>query len=264
MSPNSVDLRTAPLQVTGNWGGSLPQAAERVIGRMRRVCLEGLPLSSDRQPHQLRVEDHPSGPPAIWLHDEPADTAWIIVDIGSSAWCQLAYQFGHELGHVLCNSWGRDAQPKPPCQWLEESLVEAFSIRGLALLARSWEEDPPFPGDNAYGAAITDYRRHLIERYGGAGGAPPDGGLATWFRANRDELERQGGIGLEKGPAILHILAAYETETASVADLGALNRWPGRSGVPIADYLSRWQASCAEIKAPGVLPRRLCNLLDIG
>jgi hypothetical protein len=31
---------------------------------------------------------------ALWIHRE---TAWIIVDIGARDWCNLAYQFGHEL-----------------------------------------------------------------------------------------------------------------------------------------------------------------------
>src|SRR5262245_29647307 len=36
----------------------------------------------------------------------------------------LAYQFGHELGHVTANSWQPHAKPQPPSRWLEEALVE--------------------------------------------------------------------------------------------------------------------------------------------
>ena len=106
----------------------------------REACLSGVRLVSDRQPDRLVVDDHAEGHPAIWLHDDHTRTAWIIVDIGPNDWCKLAYQFGHELGHVLCNSWEASAKPRPPSQWFEESLVEAFSILGLGLLARSWQE----------------------------------------------------------------------------------------------------------------------------
>ncbi len=44
-----------------------------------------------------------------------------------------------------------------PCQWLEEALVEAFSIRGLGRLA----EKQTFAGDNAFGDAIADYRHKV-------------------------------------------------------------------------------------------------------
>ena len=90
--------------------------------------------------------------------------AWIIVDIGERAWSQLAYQFGHELGHVLANSWQPHAKPTSPCQWLEEAMVEAFSLRGLGRLAESWKQNPPFPDDHAFGNSITEYRENT-QRY---------------------------------------------------------------------------------------------------
>jgi hypothetical protein len=38
-----------------------------------------------------------------------------------------------------------------------------------------------------------------------------------------------------------------------VTDLGALNRWPERTGVPLEDYLHRWSASCGDLGASGRL-----------
>jgi hypothetical protein len=252
-------LLSAPLELGGDWGGSLPGSAQRVIARMRAACLAGIGLVSDRQPERLRVDDHSSGPPAVWLHDNPPRTAWVIVDIGARDWSKLAYQFGHELGHVLCNSWWRDARPSLPCQWLEESLVEAFSIRGLGLLAESWERDPPFAGDAAFGQAIRDYRGNLLRHYAADGT-----GIGTWFRANRSALEHMGGVNVGEGPAIVAVAAALEAEPAQVADLGTLNRWPGRTGVPLEAYFDRWAASCRDLGAPGSLPAWLRATLGLG
>ena len=171
--PTGVNLLSAPLDVHGDWGGSLPGAAAAVISRMREACLSGLRLLSDHQPDKLRVDDQASGPPHLWLHEENPTTAWIVVDIGTRAWSQLAYQFGHELGHVMCNSWMWKVETPPPSRWLEECLAEAFSMRGLARLAEGWERDPPFAGDAGYGHALRDYRRDLIEKYQKAGGPEP-------------------------------------------------------------------------------------------
>ena len=162
--PSSVTLLDAPLEIKGDWGMSLPSSAAAVISRMREVCLAGVRLLSDRQPSGIRVEDRMSGPPNIWLHNHPRRIAWIVVDIRGNFWSQLAYQFGHELGHVLANSWGPDSKPRPPCQWLEEDLVEAFSLRGLGKLADSWEERPVF-NDAPYANAIRQYRRDEIKNY---------------------------------------------------------------------------------------------------
>ena len=260
----STSILSAPIELEGSWGSSLPESALRVVTRMRDVCLAGVDLVSDRQPARIRIDDHSSGPPSIWLHDDPPQTAWIIVDIGGRAWCQLAYQFGHELGHVLCNSWERSARPQPPCQWLEESLVEAFSIRGLGLLATSWEQSPPFSGDNGYAAAIRQYRQNVIDKYAKAVDRNTYTDLGDWLRKARSTLEKPGvGLNPLEGPAILAILAELEGDTACVADMGALNRWPRRSAVAIEDYLNLWEASCSECRAAGRLPAALRTLFRL-
>ena len=261
-TPASVTLLSAPLQVTGDWGASPDAAARTVLLRMREDALAGVALLSDRQPQRLRVEDHSSGPPHIWLHDDEAETAWIVVDIGVRAWSQLAYQFGHELGHVLCNSWGKGAVLKPPTRWLEEAMVEAFSLRGLGRLAEHWQHDPPFPGDSAYGAAIGKYRQNAVDKYRNADGQPIDD-VAGWFRSHREALEAANGLGMVEGPGIVAILRELEGDIGCVADLGAVNRWPQRSTVPIEEYLRLWQTSCREIKAPGRLPPRLRQLFAL-
>jgi hypothetical protein len=232
----------------------------RVVSRVRDVSLSGFPLLSDRQPRAIRVESRSEDFPAIWLHDEDASLAWVLVVIGECDWCQLAYQFGHELGHLLCNSWDELAYPRPPCQWLEESLAEAFTIRGLDLLAASWERDPPFANDAEFASAIRRYRSDLIKKYEAR---TPDESCAAWFRKARAALDRQGGESSAVGPATLEILANLENNNETVADLGALNRWPGRSGVPLEDYLTLWEQSCAEIGALGELPNQLRRILGV-
>ena len=250
-----VMLLSAPLELTGDWGGSPPGDAAAVITRMRQVSLMGVRLLSDQQPERLRVDEHSSGPPAIWLHQDPPKTAWIIVDIGALDWCKLAYQFGHELGHVLSNSWGPLAKPAPPTQWLEEALVEAFSIRGLGLLADSWERNPPFPGDAGFAKSIRQYRANLIEKYRAE--APPGPDIAACFRTHcRDFTQGKGD------PMVLAVVGEMERDPLCVEDLGGLNRWPARSAVPVAEYLPLWDKSCAEIGASGHLPTWLRATLE--
>jgi hypothetical protein len=162
-----------------------------------------------------------------------------------------------ELGHVLCNSWRWGDDPKPPSQWLEEAVVEAFSIRGLALLAESWELNPPFPHDSAFAVAIRQYRANLLAKYHKA--AEID--FADWLRAGRPMSEN--GVPAPKGPAVAPILADLEQDKGCVEDMGALNRGSERTGLPIGQYLRRWQKSCQEINAPDLLPRRLRALITL-
>jgi hypothetical protein len=253
----SPTLLSAPLELAGNWGHMIPRSAKLVIERMRHACLDGIRLVSDQQPASLRVEQHSSGPPAVWLHDDESTVAWITVDIGERAWIQLAYQFGHELGHVLANSWQRWAEPKTPCQWLEEAMVEALSLFGLKRLAESWRENPPFPGDHEFSVAIASYLQIIIERYTQL--ATEQGLLrspAEWFATNRQDIE-VGGLNPFAQAASVAIVAEYERNPGGVEALGTLNRWPDRAGLPIEDYFNRWEASCDELHATRILPTRL-------
>ena len=237
------------------------RSAEILIDRMRHACLDKIRTVSDRQPTQIRIDRRTSGWPAIWLHSDSSGMAWILVNTGESAWMQLAYQFGHELGHVMANSWQRHAQPKPPTQWLEEALVEAFSIRGLGRLAESWRRDPPFYVDNRFGDGIAAYRDNIIQRYTTL--AAEQGLMldpAGWFKNHRAEIEVAGLSPFAKAASLI-ILAEYEQAPDCVEALGALNRWPGRTGVPIEEYLRQWQASCEELQATTRLPTRLREIL---
>jgi len=256
-----TSLLSAPMELAGVWGASPPEAVSRVLSRARHACLSGLTLRSDRQPDKIRIDNHADGPPAIWLHDDPRNTAWIIVDVGPLDWSKLAYQFGHELGHVLCNSWDRLAKPRLPTQWLEEAMVEAFSIRGLGRLAAGWERNPPFAGDAGFSASLRQYRGNIIENCAKATEIAPGADIDSWFRAYRTRLER--GRSEPVGAAVLGILTLLESDAACVEDLGALNRWPSRSGVPIEDYLVSWEQSCAEIGTSGLLPVRLRSLFHL-
>ena len=145
----------------------------------------------------------------------------------------------------------------PPTQWLEEAMVEAFTVRGLGLLASSWEENPPFAGDQAFAAKIREHRAYRLQMYNKEG----EQDIAPWFRAHRSELE--SGRPADKDLAVLKILPILENDRACVEDLGAINRWPARTRVPIEEYLNEWERSCTEIGAPRVLPGRLRQLFEV-
>ena len=85
----AATLLSAPIELAGDWGRMMPRSADQVVERMRAACLDGSAFP-DRQPTRLRIDEHASGSPAVWLHPDGSSMAWIIVDIGVQAWAQLS------------------------------------------------------------------------------------------------------------------------------------------------------------------------------
>jgi hypothetical protein len=111
--------------------------------------------------------------------------------------------------------------------------------------------------------AIADYRQNIFQRYSALAdqqGLARD--PATWFADHRSDIEKPGLNAFARAASV-NILAIYERIPSCIEALGALNRWPGRAGVPIDDYLGQWEASCRELEASTVLPIRLREMLGI-
>jgi hypothetical protein len=75
----SPTLLTAPIELAGDWGHMPPRAANQVIERIRHACLDGIRLLSDCHQTILRVDEHTSGPPAVWLHPDDSSMAWMML-----------------------------------------------------------------------------------------------------------------------------------------------------------------------------------------
>ncbi|PPQ25919.1 hypothetical protein [Rhodopila globiformis] len=261
--PASVTLATCPLDLRGDWHGPADSAAG-VIARVRQVGLAGLTLRSPAQPDGIIVQNKHGGYPSIWLHEQPAGEAWIMLNMTApGAWCQLAYQLSHELGHCLANSWKVTAAPKPPSQWLEESLAEAFALRTLGLLAESWQADPVFAGQAGYANAIRDYRQAIVSRYRQDARSAGATDLLRWFDKERGTFIHVTGLdGIAQG-VVPSILGLIEPEPVLIEEYQGMNLWPERTALPVREYLGRWRESCRAIGMPGRLPLVIADLLGL-
>jgi hypothetical protein len=85
----------------------------------------------------------------------------------------------------------------------------------------------------------------------------------AWF-ANHQKKSEVHNRNLFAQAVSLTILAEYEQAPDCTEAPGALNRWPGRAGLPIEEYFRQWEASCVELQANPQLPRRLLEIWRIG
>lgn len=258
-----ANLATIDITVAGHWGQMAPQHdALPILKRMRTAALAKVRLLSDGQPPSLVVEGDPHNPdlPLVDVRPRGDGAAWIWLRVDGPFYAQLCYQFGHELGHVLCNRWGggQANMPAPPSQWIEEVLVEAFGLYGLRALVPLWQEMPPQPYMERYHEHLMDYVEEVLRQCRSLRqqrGLPEN--FSSWYTTLAKELEEATKL---PGAPQIFVPQVYDTfvnEPDLREDLGALNRWPERSSVPIKQYVELWKQSCRQIGTVGRLPNIL-------
>lgn len=78
----------------------------------------------------------------------------IILNADIKYWCQVAYQYCHELCHY-CILGHTDQKFK----WLEESICELSSVYFMDILAKEWSNGQLYP---EYSVHIKDYANNLL------------------------------------------------------------------------------------------------------
>lgn len=130
---------------------------------VRDCCLAGVEARESDAPRAITVTGEPgrANPqcPAVVLAVRAAP---VVLCVEGPYWARLAYQFGHELGHVAANNWGGSANTLPPSHWLEEALVEAFGLAGMLAMARRWTVEAPYPHCASYAPSLERYARSTI------------------------------------------------------------------------------------------------------
>jgi hypothetical protein len=236
-----LDIRVAP----GGWGTAKTEDIEAVLRSVAGVLLPHFPRhASDR----LVVRYRAAGPQV--LAGKTADGAYVVfLDARDRRWDQMAYQFAHELCHVVTNFEHRDIESATASRshhWFEEALCESMSLLALERMASNWEQAPPHPHWRAYAGAFRQYAQRLKEQ--AHRHLPAHASFAAWYRANRDALEKDPYL-REKNELVAGIvLPLLEQTPGGLEATGYLNLdspldSPARGG-SFSDYLERWQNGC--------------------
>lgn len=232
---------------------------------MREAIIENIALPNDGPKRIHIVGDPTASCPQVLAVDTNDDAATIRLTVSGTGWSQIAYQFGHELGHVIANNWGAKAIPYPPSHWLEEGLVEAVALFGLAATTKRWFRHPPYQNWRSYAAFLKQYGdNRLKELQGHQFHKQFEQDAAAWFANRRENLNPVVKLEDEIWPVIPWLTAEFTHQPSLLSDLCALNRWPERAALPIENYLDDWVAACGSLNLIGHLPKMIRKKLGIG
>ncbi|HRP97686.1 MAG TPA: hypothetical protein PL143_15705 [Rhodocyclaceae bacterium] len=219
-----------------DWGSAEREEVEAVLYAVADQLVAAPAAVFDRP----IVVTHAPGSPVTLYERGPSGEYQVRLSARDRRWAQYAYQFGHELCHIMSNYAAHDAgRVLRRNQWFEEALCETAALYTLRSLARSWRDAAPYTSWEAYAPVLAGYADRLIaepHRHLPVGLAP-----SRWLAAHLDRLARDPYRRKYNEVVATLLLPLFEREPAAWASLHALNRDPRDAVVGLARYLQNWK-----------------------
>ena len=216
------------------WGGAGAADVAKVLQSAGEALAQYFP---DRKFPTIEVSRSRTTPITLFQRG-PGGEIRVKLNVEGPYWAQFAFQFAHEMGHIVCNF---EEYPNPN-QWFEETICEVASLFVLGRMAESWKTRPPYPNWKDYAGALRTYRDDRLEK----AKLPEGATLADFFRAQEAALRKDPGLRETNLRMAAAILPLFEEAPERWAAVAALNAVRGDGARTFARYLRDWSASCPE------------------
>jgi len=225
------------IKVSGDWGGGSTDDVHAVL----QSCAENLlRFSPERRLGTILVRPR-EGVPITLFEKGPAGEYQVMLSAHDAYWSQYAYQFSHELVHILSNY---DRRKTGRNLWFEESLCETSSLFTMRQMAITWKTKPPYPNWSGFAGHLDQYvdtllaprRRRL----------PPDRTMPQWFREHEDSLAKQRELTPDSQMVSVYLLPIFEDEPTGWEALTWINLGPHDEEIDLRAYLQGWKERTPE------------------
>nr|CAA6830368.1 MAG: Unknown protein [uncultured Thiotrichaceae bacterium] len=254
--PLSVEALTPSFTVSveSKWGKANPKDVKAVLDSVGTVVA---PYIGGRTLDNIIVRNAPKGPISLYQRGENGEYI-VLLDVKGRYWSQLAYQYSHEICHLLSNY---DLAPNniTQQQWFEESLCEAFSLFTLKQMAIHWEESPPYPNWKSYAPELRGYADRIQREQHRQITSP----ISAWYKQQQKVLEenpyaQDRKLNEKMATALLEI---FEANPENWAAMNYLNLGEDTGVHNMQKYMSDWYRNAPDAHQKIVV--KIQQLLDV-
>lgn len=235
--------RPAIRVVAGDWGRARPVEIEAVL----RSAAQVLWRATGQRPSVAIVVEPSAEHPEIDYERNRCGEYVIALSARDRRWAQYAYQFGHELCHVLASFDLRRSAASEPLtrhQWLEETLCEAAALYTLRQMAAAWQSAPPFPHWKDYAPWLAEYANTMLaaehRRHARLDALP------AWYAENAQLLAHEPYARQYNDFCAAALLPLFESDPAAWNALRYMNLDGAPAQPTFRGYLARWRSSVPE------------------
>lgn len=189
---------------------------------------------------KVLVERSKQGPITLDQHNEQGETV-VRLDTEGTFWAQYAYQFAHELCHVMATDRKRERKHL----WFEETLCETASLYCLRKMDATWRSDAPYPNWRSFAPNLGDYARKVMlgrEYHADI----IKSGLPAFYQSHRERLEAEPCDRELNGAMAVVLLGCLENEPQHWESIKWLNATPMGQDKSFASHMKRWRDAVPE------------------
>jgi hypothetical protein len=169
---------------------------------------------------------------------DPNGAFVVTLAVSGRQWAQFAYQFSHELCHVVSLN---QRAVQTSTDWFEESMCEAVSIETVRRMGVVWKTKPPYPNWKSYASSLDEYWREVVSRPSRQ--LPANDTITNWyvcrasaFAANSTDREANGMIANE-------LIKTLRSEPKAIRTLSSMNQTKIDSTRTMANFVDNWQSA---------------------
>jgi hypothetical protein len=219
------------IQVTGEWGDSAPADVKKVCESAAEQLLVYCP---DRKLDPIVLKYRDDVPMTLYARTKAGEYQ-VLLGSKDRRWSQLAYQFAHELGHILMNY---DRHRDSPHQWFNEALCETASLFTLRKMAEGWKTNPPYANWKSYSDSLTNYANVMLADRKRR--LSPDLTMSMWLKKEMPQLRKERGLSERSFLAANYLLPLFEETPEGWESLTWFNLGEKDSELDFADFLAAW------------------------
>ena len=219
----------------GGWGDAGVRDIQKLLLSASNELWKHFP---GRRLRPIIVRHSDSGPIVLFRRG-PAGEYILKLDVEGRHWAQFAYQFSHELCHILAN-YQKKASPRN--RWFEESLCEMASMFVLRRMAVTWRTSPPYPNWKSFAPALRKYADDLQAKK--EHHLPKGTTLAKWYRDNEQSMRKEPCLRAKNRIVANNLLGLFEARAESWAAVSYLNMGKPDDSESFKSYLESWHRRC--------------------
>jgi hypothetical protein len=232
----------------GDWGEGDARDIQLVLTSVAREFLGHV----EAPVNGLKLRVVPRGGAPRALYERGLGGEYVIhLTARDQHWFQYAYQFAHELCHVVSNFDHKAMTGEGVAQdnqWFEEALCETAALFTLKRLSRAWASNPPGRDWIGYGDTFSSYAVHLSSQ--------PHRKLAEgqslrdWYVANRAVLKGDPYLRQKNEVVANALLPLFEAHPELWQSIAYLNTDSASASKSFPEYLADWYRACPEKTLP--------------